>query len=490
MKKIILIYPDTKNAEENMILPLSLVYIATPLKDRYEIRIIDQRVDRQWKKTLSDELRRGTILCAGISSMTGPQISGGIEAARIIREHAPEITVVWGGVHPSLLPEQTIQSEFVDIIVVGDGEETFSELADTLDAKGDKKNIAGIVYKEGASVVRTPAREQFPISTLDSLSYEAIDIERYKSTPLWTDRKSLPVITSRGCPFRCSYCYNLQFSKRRWTSLTPEQTVSSIERLISKYDISGIFLLDDNFFVNFKRAEAICRLIIERGLNISVYNANCRVDTVTKMDDSFLQLMKKAGFNQLFIGVESGSDSVLQKIHKDITVEQVMDASAKLKKAGIRSFYSFMAGFPFETIDDIKKTLHLMDHLLKENPEAIVYKLQLYTPFPGTTLFEEVSGLGMTFPATLEGWAGYHYDHINYKGFTDEHRRFLEDFHLYTTFLDKKLHSDSTFVRKLISGFYSRILHFRIDHGFYTSNYELYPLKIGLEASVRLSARC
>jgi len=486
LRKVILVYPDTRNSEENLILPLSLVYIATPLKDRFEIKIIDQRVDRQWRKTLCDELQRGKVLCVGISSMTGPQISGGIEAAEISKKHAPEVPVVWGGVHPSLLPQETIQHPLVDIIVVGDGEETFRELAEVLSSGGDKKNVKGILYKEGGTVVRTADREQFPINRLDNLSYDVIDIERYKSTPLWTNSKSLPVITSRGCPFRCSYCYNLQFSKKKWTSLSPKQTVSSIEGLVNKYNISGIFLLDDNFFVNLKRAEAICRLIIEKDLNISVYNANCRVDTIIKMDDSFLQLIRRAGFNQLFIGVESGSDSVLEKIHKDIRVNQVLDASTKLRKAGIKSFYSFMAGFPFETLEDIKKTLSLMNRLLEENPEAIVYKLQLYTPFPGTTLFEDVSRQGMTFPKTLDGWAAYHYDHIHFKGFNKEHRRFLEDFHLYTTFLDRKLHNNSSFIRKLISSFYSRILHYRLDHGCYASNYELYPLKLGLEASRRL----
>jgi radical SAM superfamily enzyme YgiQ (UPF0313 family) len=464
-----------------MIPPLSLVYIATSLKERFKIKIIDQRVDENWRNVLEKELLTDTVICTGISSMTGPQISGGIETASIIKKVSPGVPVIWGGVHPSLLPEETIKNEFVDIIVIGDGEETFGELVEVLRAGGDKKSVRGIIYKDGDSVVRTPERGQFPISKIDMdcLAIDLIDMERYKSTPLWTNRKSLPIITSRGCPYRCSYCYNIQFSNRRWTSLSPEETVSSIIKLVKRYDISGIFVLDDNFFVNLKRVRRICELLIEKNLNISIYNANCRVDTLVKIDDDFMELIRRAGFNQIYIGVESGSDEVLRKIKKDITLDQVFLVNQKMKRAGIRPFYSFMAGFPFETVEDIKKTLELMRLLLKINPDAIVYRLQLFTPFPGTDLFNYSAQLGMNFPKSLEEWYNYHYDRINYDKFNEKHKKFLEDFYYYTSFLDSKLSMDRTQYIKFISNIYSRILNFRLDHGFYGFTHELYPLKIG-----------
>ncbi len=489
MEKIVLVFPSIQESASDLMPPLPLIYIATPLKKTFEIKIIDQRVDKNWRDNLKKELLSDNVVCVGISSMTGPQISGGIEAASIVKKSAHSVPVVWGGIHPSLLPEETINDEFIDIVVIGDGEETFSELVDVLRKGGDKKNVKGIIYKEGKSVVRTASREQFPISKITNPAYDLVDIERYKFSPLGADAKGLPLLTSRGCPFRCSYCYNTEFSQRKWTALSPEQTISSIFELMNRYDIKDIFLLDDNFFVDMKRVRRICELLIENKINVRIFNANCRADTIARMDDDFLRLIKRAGLAQIFVGVESGSDEILSKIKKDVTVEQVLTASRKLKKAGIVPFYSFMAGFPFETIEEIKKTLYLMNRLLRENPQAIVYKLQFYTPFPGTELFHLASKLGMQFPKSLKDWADYHYDRINYNGFSAKHRRFLEASQCYSTFLDKKLRVSHPQYLKLISNLYSKILKFRLDHGFYMSLYELYPIRICQKIRNKLLAR-
>ena len=408
----------------------------------------------------------------------------------MVREVSQSLPVVWGGVHASLLPGDTIKSEYVDIIVIGDGEETFAELVRALQNGSDLKAIKGIVYKQGESIVQTAVRGQFAIGQGAEVGYDLIDMERYKSKPAWTERESLPVITSRGCPHRCGYCYNTEFSGRRWTALSAEQVVALIEGLVGRYGIEGVFLLDDNFFVDMRRVGEICELLIAKDLGVSIYNANCRVDTLNKMDEELLVLLKRAGFEQLFIGVESGSDEVLCKIKKDITVEQVLGVNRRLKRMGIRPFYSFMAGFPFETIADIKKTLGLMKHLLRENDNAIVYRLQLFTAFPGTELFSEERKRGMQFPETLEGWAEFHYDKISHDGFGRKQRKFLRDFHYYTTFLDKKLSADRGWCLRTISHWYSDILGYRLDHGIYGGLLELYPLKAGQGIRNRLLQRC
>jgi len=490
MNKIILIYPSLMDLDaSNVILPLSLIYIATPLKGQFDIHIIDQRVDKEWRRTLTKELQSGSVTCAGISSMTGPQISGAIEAASVVRKISPAVPIVWGGVHPSLAPEQTIKNDLVDIVVIGDGEETFKEIVEMIQNGGDKKIVRGIIYKEKESIVRTPMREQFPISKIDNPAYDLIDIGRYNFMPPWVGKNTIPVLTSRGCPMRCSYCYNTQFSQKKWTSLSPEQTVTLINRLVEKYEIRDLSLLDDNFFVNLNRVKRICELIIDNDFNIEFHNVNCRVDTIAKMDDEFLELLKKAGFKQLFVGVESGSNRVLSRIKKDITVEQILTVSTKLKNAGINSFYSFMAGFPFETVDDIKKTVLLMKRLLTENPDANVYKLQIYTPFPGTELFHYLSTRGMKFPTSLEGWATYHYDRINYNGFNKEHRDFLKDMNFYTIFLDRKLFDGLSKYLRPVSYLYSKTLSFRIDRRCYSCMYELYLIKMLQKFQSRLRGK-
>ncbi|KPJ67939.1 hypothetical protein AMJ44_07050 [candidate division WOR-1 bacterium DG_54_3] len=477
MDKIVLIYPsllysNTSNAI--MVLPLSLIYIATPLRNDFDIKIIDQRVDNDWRNTLKKELRSGKTICAGISSMTGPQISGAIESASIIKKLSPALPLVWGGVHPSLTPEETIKDDHVDIVVIGDGEETFTELVHVIQNEGDKKAVKGIIYKDNRTIIRTPPRQPFHIGKLGVPAYDLIDIRKYKIQPTWVGENSLPILTSRGCPMRCSYCYNTQFSQRQWTSLTPEQSVALINTFVQKYNIKNIFLLDDNFFVNTKRVTRICNLLIENKMHINIYNANCRADSIAKMGVEYLRLIRKAGFKQLLVGVESGSDKILSRIKKDITLHQVLTGSTNMKNAGIKPIYSFMAGFPFESVEDIKQTLSLMNRLSKENQEAFVYKLQLYTPFPGTDLFDYATRHGMKFPQSLYEWANYHYGRLNYEGFTNKHKKFLKDMHYYTMFFNKKLSGH----RNLISSLYSRLLTLRINHRFYSCMYELYPVTL------------
>jgi hypothetical protein len=208
------------------------------------------------------------------------------------------------------------------------------------------------------------------------------------------------------------------------------------------------------------------------------------------MDGEVLPLLKKAGFDQIFVGVESGSDAVLKRIKKDITVEQVLLADSKLKKAGIKPFYSFMAGFPLESMDDVKRTLRLMNQLLRRNPDAIVYKLQMFTPFPGTELLHLSSQLGTKFPSSLAGWSNYHYDTINHGGFLTKHKKFLQDFHFYTEFLDTKLSRERSWPLKRIASLFSAILNFRLEHDLYSFLYEVDVLKIGKKIRKRLLSRC
>ncbi|MGD9503306.1 MAG: radical SAM protein [Syntrophobacteraceae bacterium] len=487
---IVLIYPDTMNNRSDLIPPLSLIHVGAPLMGDFDVRIIDMRIDDDWRGTLTAALSAGNVLCVGVSTMTGPQIKGACEAAAIVRSAAPSVTIVWGGVHPSLLPEQTIRSELMDVLVVGDGEETFRELVTALAGGDDIGEIKGLVFKRGGEIVTTPKRGQTKIDPRVIDAYELLDMEAYKANPAWTETESLPFITSRGCPHRCGYCYNTEFCSRRWTALTAEETVDSMLELSRRYGVRGIFLLDDNFFVNTRRVRRIAELLVESGVGLSIYNGNCRADTLAQMDEGLLRLLKRAGFDQLFIGVESGSDEILKRIGKDITVDDVMAASAKLKRVGIRPFYSFMAGFPFETAEHVKDTLRLMHALLRENPNAIVYRLQLYTPFPGTELYHCALSLGMPFPETLEGWASYHYDEIGKGGFPLEHRKLLEDLHFYTAYLDKKLSAGRSPVLRMVSHLLSDMLRLRIRHSALSYMVELQPFKLGQKIRNRRLGKC
>ena len=147
-----------------LMLPLPVIALGTHLeKNGYETLIIDQRVENNWKELLESTLANKNVICVGISSMTGSQITGGIEASKVVKSVSPEIPVVWGGVHPSLMPEQTAASEFVDIVVIGEGEDTILELAQKFEKKEPIESVKGISYKDKGKVVCTCQREFFDI---------------------------------------------------------------------------------------------------------------------------------------------------------------------------------------------------------------------------------------------------------------------------------------------------------------------------------------
>lgn len=438
MGHVVLLYPHHgRNRSQEFILPLSLLYLVAPLTAQgHDVTVIDQRTQPDWRERLGQAINAPRTVAAGISSMTGPQIAHGIEMARAIRAMAPNLPIVWGGVHPSLLPEQTARSPFVDIVVIGEGETCFPPLVNALDQRTDWRGLPGLCYVENERVVRNPSPPPADLETFPPLPYDVFDIEKYRVSPLRSRRPSLPMATSRGCRFRCAYCYNPGFSGRTWRGWSPERTMAEIRRLAEQYDTRDVFLLDDNFFQDLERAREIMRLVVESRLGTRIYNANCRIDLLNRMTDEDLLTMKRAGIEQLFIGVESGSPAMLKAMQKDITLQQVIAVNKKIRGSGVIPVYSFMAGLPEETRSDVEKTLDLMMQLKKDNSKARFYKMALYLPFPGTAFYEQCVAMGNVFPQRLEDWADYDYDHININHLTEEYRRFLADVTQLSGFLD------------------------------------------------------
>jgi anaerobic magnesium-protoporphyrin IX monomethyl ester cyclase len=438
MAHVVLLYPHHgRNREQDHILPLSLLHLAAPLVAHgHDATIIDQRVDPDWRATLARALARPQTVAVGISTMTGPQIAYGLEMAAAVRDSAPGLAIVWGGVHPSLLPDQTARHPLVDVVVVGEGETPFTTLIDAIAESRDWRALPGLCYADGGRVVQNPLPDPPDLDSAPPLPYQLFDLDKYRVTPLRSSRPSLPLSTSRGCRFRCAYCYNTQFSLRKWRGMSPGRVLAEIRRLGGECDSQGVFLLDDNFFQDIERARQIMKLIVDARLGTKIYNANCRVDALSRMTPGDLALMAGAGIEQLFIGVESGSPAVLKAMLKDITVEQVLAVNEKLRDTRVMPVYSFMAGLPGETRQDVEMTLDLMMRLKDTNPRARFYKLALYTPFPGTALFDQCIAMGNVFPRRLEDWAAYDYDHINLTWLNDGFRRFLDDVSQLSGFLD------------------------------------------------------
>lgn len=396
-KKILLVQPG-KYGQFKPEIPIQLLYLSAVLiENGYQCQILDMRLEYFKHCDLSN------TLCVGISTMTGPMIKYALEFARFVRENSPRIPIIWGGVHPSLVPEQTAQSPYVDVVVRGEGEITLLELVEAIEDNRSFSNIKGIIFKENSEIISNADRDFMDLNTLPiELPYNLIKMDHY-------NLNRFPLHTSRGCPHGCSFCYNLVYNRRSFRYKTAERVLDEIEYILKNFSPKWIcFSWEDNFFVNKDRVRKICEGIIERHCNIE-WGSFCRFDYASKYDEAFLQLIEKSGCKMLSFGAESGSQAILDSvINKGIKIEQILETSRKMAKMNIEETVSFMCGLPGESYEDFLATCNLVDQVIQINPKVGIVGIFFYTSYPGTPLIEVVKEkYGFLAPQTLEDWQGF-----------------------------------------------------------------------------------
>lgn len=471
--EVILFFPKTgwDYKGVSVHLPLAVLFVAAPLKAKgYRVQIIDQRVDVRWQETLRSALLLGDTLCVGISSMTGAQILGALSAAELVKEVAPRVPVIWGGVHVSLMPHQTIQDPRVDAIVNGDGEDPMLEIVQALQAGRSLAGIAGVFVKEDGQVKGGGggARAYPDIEDLPSLPYELINVPDYFTTNT-LGKRDLIAQTSRGCPHECTFCYDVAFAERTWRAWSPARVVAELKDLIARFGLTAVHFQEDNFFVSKQRAGEVAQLILKEGIDVEI-RTNCRADYIESWEPSYLRLLRRAGFVELFVGVEAGTDHVLRHLIKGTTVDEVRNVNLKLRDADIAPKFSFMAGFPFESLDDVKSTMKLMVELSERNPRTRTSQLQLFCAYPGTPLYDEFVERGVKFPQDLEGWGEVNFNRIDYPWLSPSDRHFLESASLFSFFLDGTTIPDYFSKKPLIrygAMLYSQLVRARTKANFY-----------------------
>ncbi|MEJ2241214.1 MAG: radical SAM protein [Candidatus Bathyarchaeota archaeon] len=364
-------------------LSIGLGYLAAVLEKNYhEVTVIDcpaSEIDLEKLKIKLTSLQPNLI---GITSMT-PTIQSAIQSANIAKEASPDAMVVLGGPHTTFMDKQVLEEEKnVDVIVRGEGEQTLLEITQNIPNNEKLNQIEGITFRKGNEIIRTPDRKY--IQNLDELprpAYHHFPLEKYRLF----GRRILPIITSRGCPSQCSFCTTSRIFGKAFRARSPKNVVDELEWLRDEHGADAFSFYDDTFTLIKNRALEICEEIKKRKINLP-WDCQTRVSTVSK---EMLTKMREANCQQVFFGVESGCQKILNAVNKGTTVEQNKAAIKLAKEAGLFVAVSVMVGYPGETSEMLNQTIDL----LRETEPDDAY-ICVATPYPGTELRKVIEDLG------------------------------------------------------------------------------------------------
>jgi len=355
--------------------PLGVGYMAAVLEQSgHSVSVADLTFEDSWDM-LKDDLDMQKPDIVGISIQT-TIAEEGFKAAEIIKEWNNNCTVIMGGPHATVMPEQVIKNKNVDIVVYGEGEYTFLELCNSIRGNKDIASVKGIFYKKDKKIIKNLLRE--PIQNLDELPFPA----RHLLPQRYFDLIETTMLASRGCPFNCAFCQptlRLIFGTTVRTR-SPKNVIDEMEFLKKRYGTKIIRFHDDTFTFNKKWVLEFCKLLKERNLGL-LWNCKTRANVV---DKTVFKMMKEAGCYKVDIGIEAGSERIRNDIlNKGIKDEEIIRAFNILRELKIGALSFFMIGSPTETKGDIEKSMELIKKL---EPDDIL--VSITTPFPGTRLYD------------------------------------------------------------------------------------------------------
>lgn len=386
--KVLLINPPSENEllgnnpsiieeERGYNPPLGILYIAAYLEKYtdFKVEVLDTQAEEISYNRLKDIIRTKAPDVVGITAMTFTLIDV-IKVIHLAKSIHPDTKIVLGGPHVHIYPEETISITGVDFLVLGEGEITFRELVENINDTTRLRNTPGLVFKDDGKIVNTGTR---PLNEdLDSLPFPArhmTPIHKYSSlmakrTPITT------MFTSRGCPYRCTFCDRPHLGKS-FRARSALNVVDEMEECI-KLGIREFLIYDDTFTIDRQRVIDVCDEIKRRRLHIG-WDIRARVNNI---DKDLLKKLKEANCERIHYGVESGNPEILKILNKGITVDRVRTTFKETKEAGISVLAYFMIGCPKETRKEIMETIAFAREL---KPDFV--HITIFTPFPATEIY-------------------------------------------------------------------------------------------------------
>lgn len=407
-------------------MPLALISLGTQVCSRFEVIIIDARLEDDPIKVLETHLSE--TLLVGVTSLTGAPLSDAIKFSREIKKRS-NIPVIWGGWHTSLFPEKVLEEiDAVDISVVGQGEQTFFELVNVLESEDSLDEIKGIVFRNGkGEIVKNPPRAMVDLNDLPRLNYDLIDVERYFRAK---GRRQFDFIASIGCFFRCTFCADPFVFQRKYSGLLPDRLVADLLYYHERFQFDDLNFQDETFFTYRDRVVEMAGRLKDAATPFT-WAGTMRADQGGRMQLEDLKLCKEAGLRRLLIGVESGSQEMMDWLKKDIKMEQVEQCAAWAKDLELQVIFPFIVGFPGESDKSVEESKQFIRRLALMSPrfETPVF---YFKPYPGTSITDAVVQSGeYQLPERIEEWADF--DYIGSRGLwvNEEKYQFFEKFKFY-----------------------------------------------------------
>jgi len=367
---------------EHPTVPLGLCYVASMLERHgVKARILDMYALDMGMESLEKRISHEAPDIVGITSMSC-NFPNAVRAAKAIKKVRPEALVVTGGVHATFVHREIIENiPEIDVVVRYEGEYAFSELVQAVDRGRSFEGIRGLTFRKGGEAVSTPLRD--PLEDLDALPYPAFhllepSIERYIGVG---KTKGFPVITTRGCPYECIFCSTAAFHGHRYRTRKTTKVVDEIEYLMKKYGANNISFVDDNFTMQKARVYELCREIRGRKLSLK-WGCSTRVDL---LDEALLKTMNACGCEDIFFGIESASQEVLDAIKKRFKVQQAKEMVKAAERLGVKTHCSFILGLPGESAESLDSMIEFLEET-KPTGRVLPNILDI---LPGTELYEK-----------------------------------------------------------------------------------------------------
>jgi len=309
--------------------------------------------------------------------------ASGHKVAELVKEYNKDCFVVMGGIHATVLPNEVLEDNNVDFVAIGEGERTLVELCNMIkDGEKDFEKIDGLGFRKDGKLCFNKQREL--IQNLDELPFPARDTT-YNPEYFGASEYG-QMMTSRGCPFNCAFCNSAQLWGRKVRFRSVDNILEEIKLIYHKYGVRYIMFHDDSFTLDRDRVIELCKRLIRENLNLN-FGCETRVDLI---DEKLIKIMKRAGLSDIQFGLESGSQRILDLLHKGVTVEKIKEAIKLARKYKIKTGVFFMFGLPDESMEEINQTIKLMKEI---KVSEMIYNI--FTPYPGTELYERAKELGL-----------------------------------------------------------------------------------------------